>query len=68
MKEWKIGVSYERYGYLTVSADEAKNEEEAVKIAEEKLKRMCAADLDRITEYLEDSEEIDPEAVIEIPE
>ena len=33
MNGWKVGVAYERYGYIHVDASEAKTEEEAVAVA-----------------------------------
>lgn len=66
MSGWKIGVSYERYGYIEVSKNEAETEEEAITVAQEKLDKMSIAELNSITEYLEDSEEIDKEAVLAV--
>lgn len=64
IKGWKVGVSYERYGYIHVSPDEAATEEEAVAAAQKKLEAMGAEELDRITEYMQDSEAVDPEGVL----
>ena len=64
---YKVGVVYSRYGYIKVSAKEAEQEGGPIPAAEKKLREMSAADLDAVTEYLEDSEEIDEEAVIPIP-
>lgn len=63
---WKIGVAYERYGYITVGIGEAKSEKEAIEVARNKLEKMTLEELDAVTAYLPDSEEIDDEAVIEI--
>lgn len=61
---WKVGVAYERYGYIHVDASEAKTEEEAVVVAQKKLEGMSFEDLEKITGPLADSEEIDREGVI----
>lgn len=66
MSGWKVGVAYERYGYIHVGANEAKTEEEAVAAAQKKLNAMSASELEMITEYLPDSEEIDKEGVIRL--
>lgn len=66
MEGWKVGVAYERYGYITVSKEEAATEAQAVKVAEQKMRNMTPAELNAITEYLEDSEEIDEQAVMKI--
>lgn len=63
---WKVGVAYERYGYIKVDGSEAATEEEAVAVAERKLEAMSVADLEAVTEFLPDSEEIDGEAVIRV--
>ena len=47
-----------------MSASEAKTEEEAVAVAQKKLKGMGFEDLEKITDPLVDSEEIDREGVI----
>lgn len=64
MKVWKVGVAYERYGYIEVDSREAKTEEEAVAVAQKKLEGMSFEDLEKITSPLADSEEIDREGVI----
>ncbi len=66
VKEWKVGVAYERYGYIKVSREEAKTEEEAVKVAEKKLEEMSVSELEEITEFLEGTEKIDPEGVLQV--
>ena len=66
MEGWKVGVAYERYGYITVSKEEASTEAQAVKVAEQKLRKMTLTDLEAVTEYLEDSEEIDEQVVMKI--
>lgn len=65
MQGWKVGVAYERYGYIEVSKDEAKTEKEAIEVAKKKLENMDRDELESITEYLPFSEEIDEEAVID---
>lgn len=64
MNGWKVGVAYERYEYIHVDASEAKTEEEAVAVAQKKLEGMGFKDLEKITDPLVDSEEIDREGVI----
>lgn len=61
---WKVGFAYERYGYITVGPDEASTQEEAVEAARKKLEAMGTADMDALTEYMQDSEEIDEEGVL----
>lgn len=63
MGNWKVGIAYERYGYITV---EAENRNEAIKKAEERLEKMTAGELDTVTDYLPDSEEVDREFVEEV--
>lgn len=63
-KGWKVGVVYERYGYIAVGRDEAKTEEEAIEVAKKKLAHMSADELEGITSYLENTEAIDEEGVL----
>lgn len=60
MKNWKVGIAYTRYGYLNVEAD---TREEAVQKADKWLEGASLADMDEITDYLQDSEEVDEEFV-----
>lgn len=60
---WKVGVAYERYGYIRLEVSEARTEEEAVAVAQKKLKDMTFEDLEKITSPLADSEEIDRDGV-----
>ena len=52
------------HGYIHVDASEAKTEEKAVAVAQKKLKGMGFEDLEKITDPLVDSEEIDRKGVI----
>lgn len=63
MGKWKVGVSYERYGCITV---EAETEDQAVKAAEKKLEKMTIEELDKVTEYVPDSEGVDGNFVEEM--
>lgn len=65
MKEYKVGVAYERYGYISVTAD---SEEDAVRAAEARLKAMSIDELEAVTEYMTDSEEVDADAVMLVTE
>ena len=58
-----MGVAYERYGYIRLEVSEARTEEEAVAVAQKKLKDMTFEDLEKITSPLADSEEIDRDGV-----
>ena len=58
-----MGVAYERYGYIRLEVNEARTEEEAVAVAQKKLKDMTFEDLEKITSPLADSEEIDRDGV-----
>ncbi len=60
---YKVGVGYDRYGYITVTAPDA---DTAVKKAQEQLEKMTVAELDEITEYMPDSEALDTEFVTRI--
>lgn len=63
MKVWKVGVAYERYGYLTVLTDDNGTEDEAFRKAQAQLRGMNFDELEQITRPLENSEECDREAV-----
>lgn len=65
MGGWKVGVAYERYGYIRVGGNEAKTPEEAVEAAKRKLEVMDDSELDGITAILEETKEIDAEGVLE---
>lgn len=60
MKTWKVGIAYQRYGYINVPGD---TREEAIKNANKRLEEMSLKEMDRVTDYLQDSEEIDEEFV-----
>lgn len=62
MASYKVGISYEKYGYLRV--DGVENEEEAAEKAREWLENASVADIDKITGYLEDSEEVDTDGIL----
>lgn len=64
MASYKVGISYERYGYLGV--DNVDNEEEVAEKAREWLENASVADMDQITSYLEDSEEVDTDAILPV--
>lgn len=61
MKEYRVPFAYERYGHVVV---EAQSEEEAFSKAEKLIENMKPSELDALSEYLPDSEEIDREGVI----
>lgn len=61
MKGFKVPIVYERYGYLTIQAE---NESEAVKKAENQLEKMTLAEMEAATEYLQDSESVDAEGIM----
>ncbi len=61
MKLFKIPFAYERYGKISVEAD---SKEEAIAKAEKILEEMTVSDMDTISEYLPDSEELDLEGNI----
>ena len=63
---YKVGVAYTRYGYIQVSTKDIEEAGGAVEAAQKKLDEMSVTDLDAITEYLEDSAEIDEEAVFPV--
>lgn len=63
-KAYKVPVAYERYGYIIIEG--AGSEEEAISMAQAKLEKMTVEELDQVTDYLPDSEEIDEEGVMEI--
>lgn len=58
---WKVGIVYERYGYIQVGPDEASTPEEAVEVAKKKLEGLSVAELEEMTSFLEGSEGIDEE-------
>lgn len=66
MGGWKVGVSYERYGYIWVGGDEAATEKQAARIAEEKMHGMSPKELELITTNLEGSVKIDERKVEKI--
>lgn len=59
--EYGIPFAYERYGRIYVEADSV---EEAKEKAEEVLGRMSLSEMEEITEYLPDSEEIDYDGIV----
>lgn len=61
MSKMYVPFSYERYGRIEVEAD---SREEAIEKARQKLDNMCASDMDAMSDYLVDSEEIDDEGII----
>lgn len=61
MKEYRVPFAYERYGHVIV---EAQSEGEALSKAETMLETMEPSELDALSEYLPDSEEIDREGII----
>lgn len=60
MSKWNVAVSYVRSGYIQI---EGSTEEEAVALAEEKLKTMTVDEMDEIMSYLPDSETVDEDDV-----
>lgn len=58
---YRVPFAYQRYGRIEV---EAESREEAIRFAEEKLKDMSLSEMEQLSDYLEDSEEIDYEGVI----
>lgn len=63
LKDWKIGIAYERYGYINVKG---KTREEAIENANKTLEKMSLEEMEKVTDYLPDSEEVDVEIVEEI--
>lgn len=66
MASYKVGIAYEKYGYLRV--DNVNSEEEAADKAREWLKNASVADMDEVASYLEDSEEVDMDAILPVEE
>lgn len=62
-KEWKVAIAYQRYGYIKVKG---KTYEEAIINANKRLEEMTLEEMDKVTDYLPDSEEVDEEMVEEI--
>lgn len=60
LRDWKIGISYQRYGYITVPAE---TREEAIDAANERLQGMSVKEMEEATDYLSDSEMVDEEFV-----
>ena len=60
-KVFAVPFAYQRYGTLEV---EAKTEAEAVAKAEDLLERMSVSEMEELTSYLQDSEEIDKDGYI----
>lgn len=58
---YKVPFAYERYGYIDVEAD---SEEEAAEKAEEKLEELSLAEMESLSDYLPDSEEIDADGIL----
>lgn len=63
MGNWKIGIAYQRYGYINVPGDTRK---EAIANANKWLEGATIEELDAATDYLQDSEEVDEEFVEEV--
>lgn len=63
---WKVGVAYENYGYIKVTKEEAATEQEAIEVAKKKLHKISIVELEKITEPLEETKEIDTEGVLEM--
>lgn len=63
-KGYKVGVVYERYGYILIRPEEAKTEEEAIEAARRKLEEMSIGELEAMTSFLENTEKIDEEGVL----
>lgn len=66
MKQWKVGVVYEHYGYITVETEDDASTEDIITAAQEILETMTETDLAAITEPLPDSQHVDTEFVEEI--
>ena len=64
MIEYGVPFAYEKYGRIPVIAPKGTSEDELRRLADEKLSAMSVADMDKYSEYLSDSEEIDDEGII----
>lgn len=60
IKTYQIPFAYERYGRIFV---EATSLVDAYSMAEDKLAEMTVEDMDAVSEYLDNSEEIDMEGI-----
>ena len=60
-KTFFVPFAYERYGRIKV---ETENEKDAFRIAEEKLKDMSLSEMEELSDYLMDSEEIDHDGIL----
>ncbi len=58
---YQVPFAYERYGHIEVDAD---SPSEAIEKAQNILDKMSAEEMDSLSSYLEDSEEIDEEGLI----
>ena len=64
MKVYGVPFAYQKYGRVEVIAKEGATKEELLALAEKELVYMTTADMDAITDYLEDSLGIDEEGEI----
>ena len=62
-KTYEIPFAYEKYGRIEVKAESL---EDAYRKAEEKLDGMTLSEMEALTEYLPDSEEIDTEGYVRV--
>ena len=60
IKTYQIPFAYEHYGRISV---EATSLVDAYSMAEDKLAEMTVEDMDAVSEYLDNSEEIDMEGI-----
>jgi Spy/CpxP family protein refolding chaperone len=62
--KYYVPFAYEKMGRIEIDDPEVTNIEEAMNAAEKKLEEMSVSEMESLSEYLIDSEEIDREGVV----